>query len=466
MKSTFRVIFFALISLVGHTFAQGPVSGTAISRSTTLGNQWWVYITGTNSTATNYAASNPRTGQRLASTDCSTLLTLVSSNVGDGGRITIDSSPYFQAAYVFNSTVVITNWIVIQGAGNPSTTMRAGSVLNGPMFLVGDDNVAVGGINRFIDLRFEGSAAGANTEGIRFYKCAEPVVDTCEFNGFKRSGITFTNLGGNHWSYVVSSWFVVDTGGSGILINATPPDPFATELYLNNNFFGIGSGSGIEVSNHFNNISIIGNRFRWMNPFAAVVGIRLRAGNFFNIANNKFQDWPTDPSPIYFQDRSAPTNYASIVIGNLATRWGGSPATTNVVYVGTNVQGVLSVGNHTPAGTASFYASTNGPVFQFDTSGLRVGNSNQLAITNILTLTNVIDFASQNLGGLEDQPIACPPCATGDVVEIGVPNATIGSMIGTFSGYASNGMAYVRFVSNAAAQNPPSGTFKVIVKKF
>ena len=340
------------------------------------------------------------------------------------------------------------------------------------MIQVGDLVNASGGINRFNNIRFEGANGGANCEGIRFYNCAEPVVNSCEFTGFRRAGVTLTNQSSSFWSYVSDSWFVVQNGGTGILINNQPSSDNDTELFINNCFFGIGQGSGIEVSNRFLNVSIQGSRFKWYSPFsAAVKGIHMRQGGNYTITANRFIDWPLFPSPIYFDDRAAPTNYSSYVSGNFASRYGINPSTTNVVYVGTNVQGVTALGNHSPNGTSEFFAATNGPVVAFSTSGLRLGSSNSPPVTNIVSATTVIDFGSVGAGGSLTNIFAMPGAVLGSPCFVGVPFAAMniaGATNMTFSAvvYATDAIS-VNVVNNGAlAVDPPSGSFKITVFNF
>ena len=81
--------------------------------------------------------------------------------------------------------------------------------------------------------------------------------------------------------------------------------------------------------------------------------------------------------------------------------------------------------------------------------------------------TNVVwDFPATNVGDVADLGATITNVKDGDVVTIGPPQACMTSIIGSYSGFASNGVAYGRFTSTGTAQNPASGTFRVVVTQY
>lgn len=97
--------------------------------------------------------------------------------------------------------------------------------------------------------------------------------------------------------------------------------------------------------------------------------------------------------------------------------------------------------------------------------GLRLG-LNGTEITNVLTGSATLDFPLTSVGSVADLAITVTGAASGDVVEVGVPPASVTGIVGDFRGFASNNTVFVRFTPTAATQNPDSGTFKVKVVKW
>ncbi len=87
-------------------------------------------------------------------------------------------------------------------------------------------------------------------------------------------------------------------------------------------------------------------------------------------------------------------------------------------------------------------------------------------ITNILSASATLDFPSTTVGAVSDLPITVTGAADGDAVQVGAPQGSCTGIIGSYSGFASNNTVFVRFTSTGTAQDPASGTFKVIVTKF
>jgi hypothetical protein len=101
-------------------------------------------------------------------------------------------------------------------------------------------------------------------------------------------------------------------------------------------------------------------------------------------------------------------------------------------------------------------------------SGLKIGPGNA-TLTNTLYATATLNFPSTAAGTVNDLPITVAGAADGDIVSIGVPSDSIGPLAGgTFQGWASNGVCYIRFANNAlvTAMDPASGTFAIKVDKF
>lgn len=117
-----------------------------------------------------------------------------------------------------------------------------------------------------------------------------------------------------------------------------------------------------------------------------------------------------------------------------------------------------------PLAVPVFGVGTNGDVNAL--GGIRVGAAGSALLTNTLYASATLDFASQTVGGVEDLPITVAGAADGDIVAVGKPTGSMTSIVGSFTGFASNGVVYVRFISTGTAQNPASGTFKVRVDKF
>lgn len=96
---------------------------------------------------------------------------------------------------------------------------------------------------------------------------------------------------------------------------------------------------------------------------------------------------------------------------------------------------------------------------------LKVGPT-PAAITNIVTASTNLDFGSRTIGVVEDIPVFVAGVKEGDAVIVMPPTGSIGPIVGSFSGFASNSTVYVRFISTGTAQDPASGTFKVMVFKY
>jgi hypothetical protein len=122
--------------------------------------------------------------------------------------------------------------------------------------------------------------------------------------------------------------------------------------------------------------------------------------------------------------------------------------------------GTLTISNNFLPGSLGnlitvYYPSTSTTLFKLTTNGIVLGPSGG-TITNILTGSATLDFASTTVGAVADLPITVTGAASGDVVEVGVPQASATGIIGSFSGFASNNTVFVRFTSTGTAQDPAS----------
>lgn len=125
---------------------------------------------------------------------------------------------------------------------------------------------------------------------------------------------------------------------------------------------------------------------------------------------------------------------------------------------------------------------TNGDLVVFGANGLfGGGNTNRLliyggltvgppttttTITNILSTTATLNFPQLEFGGSTDLPVTLTGAADGDVCEVSAPVASIGPFNVIYTAFASNNTVYVRCASYAVAQDPASGVFRVVAKKF
>lgn len=139
---------------------------------------------------------------------------------------------------------------------------------------------------------------------------------------------------------------------------------------------------------------------------------------------------------------------------------GASILSSGFVYTNTAPNNTLILGGD---GWVRAYGAGAG----LNTYQLRIGGDAASGqITNMLVASATLDFPSTSVGAVSDLPITVSGAASGDLVYVGAPATSSTAIAGTFTGFASNGVAFVRFNPSAAAQDPPSGTFKVVVQKF
>jgi len=323
-----------------------PASQTTNSAKFSDWNMWTDGLT--------YFAQNKLLSSTLSSNNFSGLLHTVASAAVTAGlstRINVASGTDTSASasnryYWFTNTVYLTNGIIIVGAGNASTIFAASPALTGPLIQVGADGNFLSGIVRFEHIRFHGDAGAALSVGLKFRNVAEPNVSHCEFNGFQLAGVQFANTNYNHWSQILDTWFVGGAAGSHCILVDAAPAAVTCDLDISRCKFEPHGGAGITVSNHFRNIRITDSRFGDSSG-NSTAPIQIFAGNGFTIANNMFYPYWLSAVPlIRFGDRASSTNINALVANNVAN--GFTP--NNMVWIGTNVQGVSLIGNINPGG--------------------------------------------------------------------------------------------------------------------
>jgi hypothetical protein len=87
-------------------------------------------------------------------------------------------------------------------------------------------------------------------------------------------------------------------------------------------------------------------------------------------------------------------------------------------------------------------------------------------LTNLLSITAVLDFGSIAAGTVADLPVAFAGAADGDVVTVAVPLSSVTNCM--WMGFASNAVVYVRAANGqlVSAQDPNSGTFRIKLEKY
>lgn len=101
--------------------------------------------------------------------------------------------------------------------------------------------------------------------------------------------------------------------------------------------------------------------------------------------------------------------------------------------------------------------------------GLQVGPlvaGTTATLTNLLTITAVLDFPSLAAGTVTDLPVAFAGAADGDVVVLAVPLSSVTNCM--WLAFASNAVVYVRAHNGqlVTAQDPNSGTFRIKLEKY
>jgi hypothetical protein len=108
--------------------------------------------------------------------------------------------------------------------------------------------------------------------------------------------------------------------------------------------------------------------------------------------------------------------------------------------------------------------SSNGTL-NIRSGALQIGLNGAL-LTNTLSATASLDFPSTTAQTSTNLTIALAGAAAGDTVELGIPTASV-TVHSCYTAWASNGFVYVSFNNySAAARDPASGTFRVVVRKW
>lgn len=101
--------------------------------------------------------------------------------------------------------------------------------------------------------------------------------------------------------------------------------------------------------------------------------------------------------------------------------------------------------------------------------GLQIGPlvaGTTATLTNLLTITAVLDFPSLAAGTIVDLPVAFAGAADGDVVVLAVPLSSVTNCM--WLAFASNAVVFVRAHNGqlVTAQDPGSGTFRIKLEKY
>ena len=217
-----------------------------------------------------------------------------------------------------------------------------------------------------------------------------------------------------------------------------------------NTIFGltnaVGTYGGLQLNNSYR-LSVIGNKLRGPSGISQLYIYGLRDSD---VSRNQI----INPSFSGAGIRIA--TFGSLVTSNITIK-------DNFIFDSVNSRLIYGIEDQL-GGTFKIRFSGN----DIQNAGTKYYNQSatEWAVSDILTASATLNFASQSTGAREDLPITVTGAAEGDAVQVSVPVASIGPIIGSYSGFASNGVVYVRFVSAAAIQDPASGTFRVIVTKF
>lgn len=186
--------------------------------------------------------------------------------------------------------------------------------------------------------------------------------------------------------------------------------------------------------------------------------VSIAAGNNLTYGSSRARmASPTDG--VLAMVNNAQTAFTRLVFSTNSVAAGYSVMAPSITVSGPNLiltdqAGTLQSSNSLTVGIST---NINGAVF----------GQNGSVITNVLKFSATLDFPSTAAGSVSDLPITATGASDGDVVQLGVPSASVGPLTGDFFAWASNAVVYVRFANNnlVSAQDPASGTFKVIVTK-
>lgn len=361
-----------------NVYLNAAISNLAGATAITNNQKSW-YIWASPTVTNSYFAQNRGLGYYTNSVDFGGLLQSIFNRGVDGISIRVAASPYYDSHFVVSNTVVITNWFIMEGEGNPVTTIHGKSGMTTPVLQFGDAAHFISGICRLNRIRFEGEGTSSGSVGVHVVNCAEPVFEYCEWTGFLMAGLRISTLYNTAWSYADNCWFVQKGANAhGILFDAEPGASVIAQNHFSvkNCIFGnhTSGGSAITVSNRFPGLVIQNSHFRNYSGVSGN-GITLYAGGDYKIDGNQFQNFSGGFS-VFFADRLAATNYSSTVTANSAWTDGIESGHNELVYIGEYVQNVLMAGN-TVRGAAATYAAANvgnGAINNFDQKELRVGS--------------------------------------------------------------------------------------------
>jgi hypothetical protein len=121
----------------------------------------------------------------------------------------------------------------------------------------------------------------------------------------------------------------------------------------------------------------------------------------------------------------------------------------------------------TTTGNLNFKTATNRTVRVW--SSLTSTNGYYFAsgqgITNAWTTNITIDFASTSVGSIAQASFNLTEAANGDTVIV-TPPSSVSGIIGMWTGWATNGLIGINFIPTATAQDPVSGSYRVVVEKW
>ncbi len=131
-----------------------------------------------------------------------------------------------------------------------------------------------------------------------------------------------------------------------------------------------------------------------------------------------------------------------------------------------NITSHLAVGgNETVAGTLAVTGNATFSTAAEVTGTLKVGGGD--AVSKIIKASAALDFASTNAGESSDLTIALAGAALGNVVMLGVPNASVEANTCYTAWVSAADTVTVRFNNySSGAVDPASGTFTVAIIKF
>jgi len=294
------------------------------------------------------------------------------------------------------------------------------------------------------------ASAGASTTMLTVQgTTTDATVNTRIQNSSNASPIVFTNNGriginrtGASYNLHVSGTASIDASGSDYwFFNGSVSEMFgaAPRLRFQSTSFNTGGTGRTDMDMSFN-----GTEFN-INPVSGTAG-----GNFKFIVKNKAADF-------------------SFIVDQANKRIGAGNITTPAAGVDFST---ITDGIYVPAGTTAQRSGTGG-VYPFryntDLSEYEVSPSSGVwqISPRILKGSATLDFGSTAAGASTDLTITVTGAADGDVVSLGVPNASVTATGRYFAWVSATNTVTVRFSPTilVGSEDPASGTFKVTVTK-